>query len=58
MLLHFRLHELSFESIIVYENQQEIPRLDLARLTKVADTEVASLDAQDDLQRKLDRRAA
>lgn len=58
MLSYFRLHELPFESIIVYENQQEIPRLDLTRLTKVADTEVASLDAQDDLQRKLDRRAA
>ena len=53
MLLHFLLHKLSFESVIVFEDQQEIPRHDLARLTNVADTAVASLDAQDDLQRKL-----
>lgn len=53
MLLHFLLHKLSFESVIVFEDQQEIPRHDLARLTDVADTAVASLAAQDDLQRKL-----
>lgn len=53
MLSHFLLHKLSFESVIVFEDQQEIPRFDLARLTNVADTAVASLAAQDDLQRKL-----
>ena len=58
MLSHFLLHGLSFESVIVFEDQQEIPRLDLARLTNVADTAVASLDAKDDLRRKLDRLAA
>ena len=58
MLSHFLLQGLSFESVIVFEDQQEIPRLDLARLTNVADTAVASLDAKDDLQRKLDRLAA
>ena len=55
MLSHFLLHELDFESIIVFENQQEIPRLDLARLTDVAGTAVSSLDAESDLQRKVEQ---
>ena len=58
MLSHFLLHDLSFESIIVYEDQQEIPRLDLARLTNVAGTAVASLEAENDLRRKLLKLAA
>ena len=45
MLSHFLLHELVFESVIVFADQKEIPRLDLARLTNVAGTAVASLDA-------------
>ncbi len=58
MLSHFLLHGLAFESVIVFADQQEIPRLDLARLTNVAGTAVASLDAEADLRRKLDRLAA
>ena len=58
MLSHFLLHGLTFESVIVFADQQEIPRLDLARLTNVAGTAVASLDAQDDLRRKIERLAA
>lgn len=58
MLAHFLLHNLSFESVIVFDNQQEIPRLDLARLTNVAGTAVASLDAENDLRRKIERLAA
>ena len=58
MLSHFLLNELSFESVIVFSDQTEIPRQDLARLTNVADTAVASLDADNDLRRKLDRLAA
>ncbi len=58
MLSHFLLQDLSFESIIVFENQQELPRLDLARLTNVAGTAVASLEAGDDLRRKIERAAA
>ena len=53
MLSHFLLHDLTFESVIVFANQQEIPRLDLARLTNVSGTAVASLDAEDDLGRKI-----
>ena len=53
MLSHFLLHRLVFESIIVYKDQQQIPRLDLARLTNVAGTAVASLAAEKDLRRKI-----
>ena len=42
MLSHFLLHGLTFESIIVFADQQEIPRLDLARLINVAGTAGAS----------------
>ncbi len=58
MLSHFLLNRLSFESVIVFADQQQIPRLDLARLTNVAGTAVASLDAEDDLRRKVLQRAA
>ena len=58
MLSHFLLHGLAFESVIVFADQQEIPRLDLARLTNVAGTAVASLDAEGDLRRKISRLAA
>ncbi len=58
MLSHFLLHRVPFESVIVFADQQEIPRLDLARLTNVAGTAVASLEAEDDLRRKIDRLAA
>lgn len=49
----FLLHGLSFESVVVFADQQTIPRPDLARLTNVAGTAVASLDAEADLCRKI-----
>ncbi|MCY4239113.1 MAG: DUF1828 domain-containing protein [Rhodospirillaceae bacterium] len=58
MLSHFLLHHVPFESIIVFADQQEIPRLDLARLTNVAGTAVASLEAEEDLRRKIECLAA
>ena len=58
MLSLFLLHGLSFESVIVFSDQQEILRLDLARLTNVSGTAVASLEAEDDLRRKISRLAA
>ena len=58
MLSHFLLHRVPFESVIVFADQQEIPRLDLARLTNVAGTAVASLEAEHDLRRKIERIAA
>lgn len=56
MLAHFHRHELSFESIIVFEDQQKIPRLDLARLSDVGGDMVSSLESRDDLARKVSRR--
>lgn len=58
MLSHFLLHNFPFESVIVFDDQQEIPRRDLARLTNVSGTAVASLEAESDLRRKLNRVAA
>ena len=58
MLSHFLLHGLEFDSLIVFADQREIPRLDLARLTNVAGTAVASLDAEQDLRREIERLAA
>lgn len=47
-----------FDSLVVFARQEEIPRLDLARLTNAAGEMVASLDAEDDLRRKVLKRAA
>ena len=58
MLLHLHRHRLAFESIIVFENQMEIPRMDLARLTDVGGEMISSLDAHEDFSRKLLRRVA
>ena len=58
MLSHFHRHGLPFESILVFENQEEIPRLDLARLSNVGGEMIASLEAREDLDRKLVRRIA
>ena len=58
MLSYFHLHGLPFESILVFENQEEIPRRDLARLSNVGGEMIASLEAREDLDRKLLRRVA
>ncbi len=58
MLSHFHRHELAFESILVFENQAEIPRADLARLSDVGGDMVSSLESRGDLDRKLLRRVA
>ena len=58
MLSHFHRHQLKFDSMLVFENQEEIPRRDLARLSDVGGEMVSSLNAQDDLSRKLLRRVA
>ena len=55
---HILHHGPEFESLIVFADQREIPRLDLARLTNVAGTAVASLDAAQDLRGKIERLAA
>ena len=58
MLGHFHRHHLEFESVIVFQDQTEIPRVDLARLSDVAGDMISSLESTEDLSRKLLRRVA
>ena len=58
MLSYFHRCALPFTSILVFENREEIPRLDLAGLSNVGGEMVASLEAGDDLDRKLRMRMA
>ena len=58
MLSHFHRHKLSFESILVFENQTEIPRVDLARLSDVGGDMVSSLESHEDFDRKILQRVA
>ncbi len=53
MLSHFHRHELRFASILVFANQSELPRTDLARLSDVGGEMVSSPASQEDLRRKL-----
>ena len=58
MLPHFHRHDLQFESMLVFEDQSEIPRLDLARLSDVGGDMISSLESSGDLGRKLLQRTA
>lgn len=46
-----------FDSVLIFADQSSIPRGDLARLSNAGGEMIASLDAQDDLRRKVARRA-
>ena len=56
MLAHFHRHEVKFESLLVFGDQKAIPRMDLARLTDVGGDMVSTLEAREDLERKLRQR--
>lgn len=58
ILEHWLRRSVDFDSLLIFAEQQEIPRADLARLSNAGGEMVASLDATDDLQRKLARLAA
>lgn len=58
ILEHWLRGGVDFESLLIFADQQEIPRLDLARLSNAGGEMVASLDAVDDFQRKLQKRVA
>ena len=58
ILSHYHRNNLSFESILVFQNQAEIPRPDLARLSDVGGEMISSLDSVDDFRRKVVQRAA
>lgn len=57
-LSHFHRHDLRFESILVFEDQAAIPRMDLARLSDVGGEMISSLASHDDFSRKLLQRVA
>lgn len=58
VLSYFHRHELKFESILVFENQAEIPRVDLARLSDVGGDMISSLESHEDFSRKILSRVA
>lgn len=58
MLSYFHRHEIEFTSILIFQDQTEIPRLDLARLSDVGGDMISSLDSVSDLSRKLLGRVA
>jgi len=58
MLSYFHRHGIRFESILVFEDQTEIPRMDLARLSDVGGDMISSLAAGEDFNRKLLQRVA
>ena len=58
ILSYFHRNHLDFDSILVFSNQSEIPRMDLARLSDVGGDMVSSLASSDDFRRKLERRIA
>jgi len=55
MLSNFLRHNLRFDSLLVFRDQSEIPRADLARLSDVGGEMVSSLASKEDLRRKLQR---
>jgi hypothetical protein len=58
ILEHWLRCGVDFDSLLIFSDQQEIPRVDLARLSNAGGEMVASLDATDDLRRKLVKLAA
>lgn len=53
ILEHWLRAKVDFDSLLIFQNQPEIPRSDLARLSNVGGQMVASLDASEDFQRKV-----
>lgn len=58
VLLHLIQEDVRFNSLIVFADQKTMPRGDLARLTNAADEMIASIDAREDISRKVMKRAA
>ena len=53
MLSYFHRCDLSFESILVFDNQSQLPRTDLARLSDVGGDMISSLASREVLKRKV-----
>lgn len=52
-LQYYIQHNITFDSFLVFANQEDIPRPDLARLSNAGGDMISSLNAKDDLGRKL-----
>lgn len=57
-LQYFIQQGVDFDSMLVFENQEDIPRPDLARLSNVGGDMISSLNAEGDFRRKLLKHAA
>ena len=57
-LQYYIQNNVDFDSLLVFSNQEEIPRPDLARLSNVGGEMIASLNAEDDFRRKLQKKTA
>ncbi len=57
-LQYFIQQQVEFDSMLVFENQEDIPRPDLARLSNVGGDMISSLNAEGDFRRKLLKRVA
>ena len=57
-LQHFLSQGISFESVLVFEDQEKISRADLARLSNGGGEMIASMNATDDLRRKVLKKVA
>jgi len=57
-LQYLNQQDVKYDSLLVFENQQEIPRPDLARLSNVGGEMIASLNAENDFRRKLQKKVA
>jgi len=53
ILEHWLRAKVEFDSLLIFQNQPDVPRSDLARLSNVGGEMVASLDASEDFQRKV-----
>jgi len=58
VLEHLLRATTNFDSLLIFANQENIPRPDLARLSNTGGEMIASLDATDDFKRKLIRKIA
>ncbi|MFA6972118.1 MAG: DUF1828 domain-containing protein [Gallionella sp.] len=56
ILQHLIASKVDFNSMIIFQDMSTIPSRDLSRLTNAANDMIASVDATDDIQRKLLRR--
>jgi hypothetical protein len=54
-LEHWLRERVEFDSMLIFQDQQDIPRQDVARLSNAGGEMVSSLDAKEDLRRKIVR---